>query len=113
MAKNADCMRHCSAHPQCAIVSCTGHVNWPPLHPIPVQKPFQIVGLDVMDLPKTAASHKDVVFQDYFTKWPLVFHVADQKAITTNLFSHLIKDVCLMLGIKQLNPQHIIHSVMG
>ncbi len=58
-------------------------MNRPPLHPIPVQKPFQIVGLDVMHLPKTAADHKHVVvFQDYLTKWPLVFPVSGQKAVT-------------------------------
>ena len=36
-----------------AVVSGTGRVNKPPLHPIPVQRAFQIVGLDVMGLPKT------------------------------------------------------------
>ena len=64
----ADCWRRCSACPQCAIVSGTGCVNRPPLHPIAVQNPFQIVGLDVMDLLKTAAGYKHVVFQDYSTK---------------------------------------------
>lgn len=124
----SDCRKHCVACPQCAIVSGSGRVNKPPLHPIPVQRPFQIVGLDVMDLPKTEAGNKHVVvFQDYLTKWPLVFPVADQKTVTiarlvaeelvptfgvpealltdrgTNLLSHLMKDLCALLGIKKLN----------
>ena len=78
-----------------------------------------------MDLPKTESSNKHVVvFQDYLTKWPLVFPVPDQKTVRiacrgsrsnvrsseslrtdrgTNLLSHLMKDVCAMLGIKKLN----------
>ena len=68
-----------------------------------------------------------VVFQDFLSKWPLVFAVADQKALTiaqllvekvipmfgvpeallsdrgTNLLSHLMQDICKMLGIVKLN----------
>ena len=123
-----DTVKHCASCPQCAIVSGSGRVNRPPLHPIPVQRAFQIVGVDVMDLPMTEAGNKHVVvFQDFLTKWPLVFPVSDQKAITiarllaekvipvhgvpeallsdrgTNLLSHLMLDLCKMLGIKKLN----------
>ena len=124
----SECQKHCTACPQCAVVSGTGRVNKPPLHPIPVQRAFQIVGLDVMDLPKTESGNKHVVvFQDYLTKWPFVFPVPDQKAVRiaqllaeevipmvgvpeslltdrgTNLLSHLMKDVCSLLGTKKLN----------
>lgn len=38
------------------------------LQPIPVQRPFQIVGVDTMDLPCTKSGNKCVlVFQDMFT----------------------------------------------
>ena len=37
----------------CMSVNAAGHVNKPPLHPILVLQPFQIVGVDVMDLPIT------------------------------------------------------------
>ena len=68
-----DTMKHCASCPQCAIVSGSGRVNRPPLHPIPVQRAFQIVGVDVMDLPVTEAGNRHVVvFQDFLTKWPLV-----------------------------------------
>ena len=117
----ADVTQHCSACPQCAIVSGSGHVNKPPLHPIP----FQIVGVD---LPLTESGNRHVVvFQDFLTKWPLVYPVPDQKPLRlvkllteevipffgvpeallsdrgTNLMSHLMTDACKKLGIQKLN----------
>ena len=81
-----------------------------------------------MDLPKTSSGNKHViVFQDYLSKWPMVYPMPDQKAERivkllveeivpffgvpeallsdrgTNLLSHLMKDVCGLLGIKKLN----------
>ena len=93
-----------------------------------MQRPFQIIGLDIMDLPMTDQGNKHVVvFQDYFSKWPMVFAAPDQKTTTivelltkevipfcgvpeaaltnrgTNLLSHLVLDVCSKLGITKLN----------
>ena len=124
----SEVVSHCSSCPQCAMVNSSGRVSKPPLHPIPVQRVFQIVGVDVMDLPKTAAGNKHVVvFQDFLSKWPFVFAVPDQKSERiarllaeevipvfgvpeallsdrgTNLLSHLMKDLCQMLGIRKLN----------
>ena len=124
----SDVVRHCSSCPQCAIVNASGKLNKPPLHPIPVERVFQIVGVDIMDLPKTESGNKHVVvFQDFLSKWPLVFPVPDQKALRlaqllvqevipffgvpeallsdrgTNLLSHLMKDVCKLIGTKKLN----------
>ena len=84
--------------------------------------------MDVMELPTTSSGNKYViVLQDFLTKWPMVFAAPDQKAsrITqllaeevvpfcgvpeallsdrgTNLLSHLVQDVCNLLGIKKLN----------
>ena len=106
-------------------MSGTGRVQRPPLH---LQRAFQILGVDIMELPKTKQGNQYVVvFQDFLTKWPLVFPVPDQKAVRlarllaedviptfgvpesllsdrgTNLLSHLMKDVCTLLGIKKLN----------
>ena len=67
---------------ECAIVTGGGRHHQPPLHPIPVQCPFQIMGVDNMELPWTEKGNKYVVvFQDLFSKWPMVFPVPDQKAI--------------------------------
>ena len=81
-----------------------------------------------MDLPLTKAGNcLVVVFQDFLTKFPLVFAVPDQKAIRltkllaeeviplfgvpeallsdrgTNLLSHVMLDLCQTLGIQKLN----------
>ena len=123
-----DTVKFSKSCPECAIVSSVGRRNKPPLCPIPVQRPFQIVGVDIMELPKTSKGNKYVVvFQDFATKWPLVFPAPDQltvrivKLLTkqvvpffgvpdallsdrgTNLLSHLMFDVCKLLGIKKLN----------
>ena len=63
------------------------HSNWcrkrqsPPMKSIPVDHPFQIVGIDIMELPLTTNGNKyAIVFQDLFTKWPMVYAAPDQKA---------------------------------
>ena len=81
-----------------------------------------------MELPKTSKGNKyAIVFQDFATKWPLVFPAPDQLTIRivkllterivpffgvpdallsdrgTNLLSHLMLDVCKLLDIKKLN----------
>ena len=114
--------------PECAFATGVGRRHNPPLHPIPVQRPFQILGVDIMDLPRTEQGNKHViVFQDFFTKWPFVFAIPDQKTERiakllaqeiipffgvpeallsdrgTNLLSHLVLDLCDMFGIKKLN----------
>ena len=114
--------------PECAIAMGTGRRFKPPLQPIPVFRPFQILGIDVMDLPLTERGNKHVVVvQDLFTKWPFAFAVPDQKTERiarllaeeviplfgvpesllsdrgTNLLSHLMTDLCRMLGVQKLN----------
>ena len=106
----------------------TGKIQRPPLHPIPVQRPFQILGVDIMELPITQQGNRYViVFQDFLTKWPLVYPAPDQESIRiakllaeevvpifgvpeallsdrgTNLLSHLMKEVCELLVITKLN----------
>ena len=76
-----------------------------------------------MELPKTEKGNRYVlVMQDFLTKWPLVFPMVDQKTTRivrllveeviplfkvpeallsdrgTNLLSHLMRDVCALLG---------------
>ena len=123
-----DAVRYVENCPECTIVMGTGRHHNPPLHPILVDCPFQILGIDLMELPKTHRGNKYVVvIQDYLTKWPLVYPLADQKAQAiakilveevipffgvpesllsdrgTNLLSHLMKELCSMLGIMKLN----------
>ena len=123
-----DAMNYTNGCPQCAIVEGTGRRQKPLLQPIVTERPFQIVGVDIMELPVTNQGNRyAIVFQDLFTKWPLVFPAPDQKAkriaqllveeiVPTfgvpeailsdrgaNLLSFLMKDVCKLLGIKKLN----------
>ena len=75
-----DTLEYCKSCPQCATVSGSGRPGRPPLQSIPVRRPFQIIVVDVMDLPKTELGNKHVlVFQDFLSKWPLVFPIPDQK----------------------------------
>ena len=114
--------------PEYAVAMGTGRRSKPPLQPIPVSRPFQILGIDVMDLPPTEQGNRQVVVvQDLFTKWPFAFAVPDQKTGRiarllaeevipffgvpeallsdrgTNLLSHLMIDLCKMSGIDKLN----------
>ena len=66
--------------PQCAIVEGTGRRKKPLLQPIATEQPFQIIGVDIMELPVTTQGNRYVViFQDLFSKWPMVFPTPDQK----------------------------------
>ena len=68
----ADTLRYARAYPQCTIVSGGGKPSRPPLHPIPVRRLFQTVGVDIMELPCTDQGNRYVlVFQDFLSKWPL------------------------------------------
>ena len=91
-------------------------------------RPFQVIGFDVTNMPCTSQGNKHVVlFQDMFNKWPMVFAVPDQitgrivkllceeivqlfgvpESLLTdkgaNFLSHLVLDVCSLLGIQKLN----------
>lgn len=77
----SDAVKFAKACPECAVTTGTGRRTKPPLHPIPAQHPFKILGIDVMDLPLTEKGNRHVVvIQDLFTKWPFVFVVPDEKA---------------------------------
>ena len=71
--------RGCAQCAQCANVTDSGRRKLPPLQSIPVDRPFQIVGLDIMALPLTAHGNRYAnVFQDMFTKWPMVYAVPER-----------------------------------
>ena len=123
-----DVLSYCKRCPECATVTGSSRQHWPPLKPIPIQRPFQKIGVDIMDLPCMEQGNKHViVFQEMFSKWPLVFPIPDQRAERiarllceevapmfgvseallsdrgANLLSHLMLDVCCLLGIEKLN----------
>ena len=100
----------------------------PLLTPIPVGGPFDRVGVDVLQLPLTQQGNRyAVVFMDYITKWPEVFAVPDQTALTiarllveqvvsrhgvpsqllsdrgAAFLSNLLRELCTVIGIKKVN----------
>ena len=69
-----------------------------PLTPIPVSGPFDRVGVDVIQFPRSRQGHQyAVVFVDYLTKWPEVFPVADQSA--TTIADLLVKEIVSRHGV--------------
>lgn len=62
-------------------VSGARRVQWSPIHPIPVQGAFHMLGVNTLELPLTESGiHYLIVFQDFLTKWPFVYPAPDQKA---------------------------------
>jgi len=51
-----------------------------PCYNQPLSRDFSIVGVDIMDLPRTERGNNHVlVLQDFLTKWPMVYPMPDQK----------------------------------
>ena len=96
----SDASRFAKACPECAITTGVGRRLKPPLHPIPVGKPFQILGIDVMDLPLTDTGNRHVVvILDLFTKWPFVFPVPDQR--TSRIARLIAEEVVPWFGVPE------------
>ena len=96
----SDTLEYVQNCPECAITTRKGYHRPPPLHPIPVQRPFQIIGIDIMYLPKTIEGIKQViVFQDYLSKWRIVYPIPDQKAI--RLVQILANEIIPFYGVPE------------
>ena len=73
-----------------------------PLTTHTVSRPFQILGIDIMDLPCTERGNKHVlVIQCFLTNWPCVFPMPDQKTsgivdITSSVCVVYLKPYCLI-----------------
>ena len=53
------------------------------LQSIPVGRPFEMVAMDILELPVTQRGNKYVLLvSDYFTRWPEAVSLEDQKAET-------------------------------
>ena len=89
----ADVQKLCRACLPCATRQ-VGRAFKVPLTPIPVQGPFDCVGVDVIQFPLSFEGNQyAIVFMDYLTKWPEVFATPNQTAET---IAHLLveKIVC-------------------
>ena len=124
----ADVRRYCRSCLICVSRKGTGRKKRPPLQSIPVGGPFEMIGVDVLQLPLSHQGNQyAIVFLDYLTKWPEVFAVPDQKAETVarllvehvvvrhgvperllsdrgpNFLSSLVQEVCKLLGTVKVN----------
>ena len=105
-----------------------GRQTRPFLTPIPVAGPFDRVGMDIIQFPRSKQGNRyALVFVDYLTKWPEVFAISDQSAITVArvfvkeivcrhgvpgallsdrgaaFLSKLMLEVCRLMGVKKVN----------
>ena len=52
-----------------------------PLQPVITTRPWQMVAVDILKVPASRTGKQyNLVVQDYFSKWPFAFAMADQKA---------------------------------
>jgi len=84
---DSDAMKFSHGCPECLIVKGSRRHRPPPLRPVQVSRPFQVLGVDIMDLPKSSSRNKHVlVFQDYFTKWPMCMLIPTKRHIELSTF---------------------------
>ena len=123
----AEIAHMCRSCLTCAVRN-VGRPVKPPLTPIPVNGPFDRVGVDVLQLPKTRQGNRyAVVFMDYLTKWPEVYATPDHTAPTIakllverlisrhgvprqllsdrgpSFLSKLMLEICRVMGIDKAN----------
>ena len=92
--------------PQCAIVKATGRKQKPPLHPIPNS------WCRYNGLPVTTRGNKYVmVFQDLFTKCPMVYPTLDQKA--KRIACLLVEEIVPFFGIAEAQLSEVSHLTKG
>ena len=77
--------------------SSIGKALQPPLNPIPVASPFDLLGVNVLKYPKSELdSQYAIVFADYLTKWPEIFPASDQSAFT---IANIMQEVVFRHGV--------------
>ena len=77
----SDVYKKCSSCVSCASVQGQGDRGRPPLVNIPVGGPFDCIGMDFVELDLSKQGNRyALVFQDYLSKWPEVYALADRKA---------------------------------
>ena len=60
--------------PDCAVLASGGRVQRLPLNSIAISRPFLIIDIDIMEIPRTQQDNNFVlILLDMFSKWPMVF----------------------------------------
>ena len=101
---SSDILKKCESCVDCASVQGQGFKGRPPLVNIPVGGPFECIGMDFVELDQSADGNRyALVLQDYLTKWPEVYAVANRKAETV---AACLVDLIWRHGV----PSRIIHD---
>ena len=124
--------KKCESCLTCATTQGQERRQNPELHSIPVGEPFACIGMDFKEMDESCDKNRfALVFQDYLSKWPEVYAVADRTAPTVakcladliyrhgvpstiihdrapEFLSDVLQDTAFILGIKQLptSPSH-------
>ena len=124
--------KKCESCLTCATTQGQERRQNPELHSIPVGEPFACIGMDFKEMDESCDKNRfALVFQDYLSKWPEVYAVADRTAQTVakcladviyrhgvpstiihdrapEFLSDVLQDTAFILGIKQLptSPSH-------
>ena len=124
--------KKCESCLVCATIQGQERRQNPELHSIPVGEPFSCIGMDIKEMDESYDNNRyALVFQDYLSKWPEVYAVADRTALTvakcladviyrhgvpstiihdraSEFLSDILQDTTFVLGIKQLptSPAH-------
>lgn len=104
-----------------------------PLQPITVHRPFQMIAMDFLELPRSNCGNKYcLVVSDYYTRWPEAFALPDMQAATVarvlvdgivcrhgvpdvihsdrggSFENAVIRQLCIMLGMQKVrtSPYH-------
>ena len=79
----SDVYKKCSSCVTCASVRGQGNRGKPPLVNIPVGGPFDMIGMDFVELDVSKSGNRyALVFQDYLSKWPEVYALSNRRAET-------------------------------
>lgn len=102
MAK--DVLQYCSQCVKCQ--ETKPKPSKPPLQSIPIGKPWQMVAVDILEVPVSTSNNRYIlVLQDYYTKWAEAIPLPNQTAST--ITKEIIK-VFTTYGIPE-----ILHSDQG
>jgi len=71
----------------CALILGQGRYTKSPLQ---VSGPFYCIGMDYKVMDPRKSNHYALMFQDYLTKWPEVYAVADHKATVGKCLADVI-----------------------
>ena len=98
----SDVCKKCSSCVTCMSVRGQGNTGKPPLVSIPFGGPFDMIGMDFVELDVSNSSKRyALVFQDYLSKWSEVYALSNRQAETISKY---------LQDCKHGVPNRIVHD---